>query len=58
MLWIRRDIEAEQVPVQSADLTAVVMRLPDRLVLVVSVYVEGNNMGALRDTTSKLHQLI
>src|ERR1700712_3042453 len=35
MLWIRRDIEAEQVPVQSPDLTAAILRLPDRSILVV-----------------------
>ena len=58
MLWIRKDIEAEQVPVQSADLTAAVLRLPDRLVLVVSVYVKGKDTEALQDTTGKLHQLI
>ena len=36
MLWIRKDIEAEQVPMQSSDLTAAVLRLPDRSILVVS----------------------
>src|SRR5258706_16452575 len=30
MLWIRKDIEVEQVSVQSSDLTAAVLRLPDR----------------------------
>jgi hypothetical protein len=58
MMWVRRDIELEQIPVQSADLTAVVLQLPDRSVLVVSVYIEGNNVEALLDTVSKLHQLI
>lgn len=58
MMWVRRDIEAEQVPVQSADLTAVVLRLPDRSILVVSVYAEGNNKEELLDITFKLHQLI
>jgi hypothetical protein len=58
MLWIRKDIEAEQVPVQSPDLTAAILRLPDRAILVLSVYVEGQNEEALRDTTSNLHQLI
>jgi hypothetical protein len=58
MLWIRKDIEAEQVPVQSADLTAALLRLPDRTVLVVSVYVEGNNPQALRDMLYKANQLI
>lgn len=58
MLWIRKDIEAEQVPVQSSDLMAAVLRLPDRSILVVSVYVEGDDTEALLDTTGKLHQLI
>jgi hypothetical protein len=58
MLWIRKDIEAEQVPVQSSDLTAAVLRLPDRAILIVSVYVEGKNEAALLNTTRKLHQLI
>ena len=57
MLWIRKDIEIEQIPVQSADLTAVVLRLPDRSILVVSVYVQGNDTEALIDTTEKLRQL-
>lgn len=58
MLWIRKDIEAEQVPVQSCDLTAAVLRLTDRAVLTVSVYVEGQDEEALLDTTSKINQLI
>jgi hypothetical protein len=58
MLRIRKDIEAEQVPVQSFDLTAAVLRIPDRSILVVSVYVEVQDEEALLDTTSKLHQII
>src|SRR5258706_1607965 len=58
MLWIRKDIEVEQVPVPSSDLTAAVLRLPDRSILVVSVYVEGQDADALRNTTCKLHHLI
>ena len=58
MLWIRKDIEAEQVRVQSADLTAAVLRLPDRSVLVVLVDVEGQNGEALVESISKLDQLI
>lgn len=58
MIWVRRDIEVEQIAVQSPDLTAVVLQLPDRSVLVVSVYVEGHNTEAPLDTASKLHQLI
>jgi len=58
MLWIRKDIEAEQVSVQSPDLTAAVLRLPDRSILVVSVYIEPYYVEALLDTRSKLHHLI
>jgi hypothetical protein len=58
MLWIRKDIEAEQMPIQSPDLTAAVLRLPDRAMLVVSVYVEGENTAALLDAIEMLHQLI
>lgn len=58
MLWIRKDIEAEQVPIQSPDLTAAILRLPDRSMLVVSVYIEGEDTTALLDAMEKLHQLI
>jgi hypothetical protein len=53
MLWIRKNLEAKQVPVQSSDLTAAVLRLPDRSMLVVSVYVEGENTAVLLDMTKK-----
>lgn len=58
MLWIRRDIEAEQVTVQSPDVTVAVLRLQDQSILAVSVYVEGQSEEALGDTINKLHQLI
>jgi hypothetical protein len=47
MLWVHKDLEAEQVAVASSGLTAAVLRLPDRAVLVVSVYVPGNDAEAL-----------
>jgi hypothetical protein len=43
MLWIRRELEAEQVPIPSPGLTGAIIRFPERDVLVVSVYVEGRN---------------
>lgn len=58
MLWVRRDIEAEQIPVPSADLTAAVLRLAERDVMVVSVYVEGRDEEALASATGQLHGLI
>ena len=37
MTWVHRNIEAKQVPVDHADVTAVLVRLPSRLILVFSV---------------------
>ena len=39
MLWVNKEVEAEQVPIESSDMTGAIIRLLDRLVLVVSVYV-------------------
>jgi len=39
MLWVNKDLEAEQVQIQSPDVTAATVRLPDRIVLAASVYV-------------------
>lgn len=58
MLWVRRDIECEQVEVPSADLTVALLRLPDRSVLVASVYVEGGNTLALSQTMDLLGEAI
>lgn len=58
MLWVRRDIEAEQMPVPSADLTAAVLRLPERDMLVVSVYVQGKDAEMLVAAMDILHGLI
>ena len=50
MLWVSKDAEAEQVPIQSPDMTAAVIHLPGRPVLVLSVYVLPVDSKALRDT--------
>jgi hypothetical protein len=54
MLWINKDIEAEQVPVDSPDMTAAIIQLPERMVLVVSVYVPVVDVQALRNTCETL----
>jgi hypothetical protein len=54
MLWINKEIEAEQVPIESLDLTAAVIRLPERLIFMASVYVEGGNASALDDACNHL----
>jgi hypothetical protein len=58
MLWIRKDLEAEQVPIDSPDMTAAVIRLPGRRVLVLSVYVQGQEPRALRETCGQIGRVI
>lgn len=58
MLWIRKDLEVEQVAVESSDLTAALITLPGRRLLVVSVYVEGKNPQALTSACSLLRKAI
>jgi hypothetical protein len=38
---VNKEVEAEQVPIDSPDVKAAVVRLPDRLVFTASVYVPG-----------------
>ena len=58
MLWVNKDIEAEQVAIESPDLTAAVIRLPGRLIFMASVYVEGGKPSALDDACDRLRKAI
>ena len=58
MLWVNKDVEAEQVPIESLDLTAAVIRLPERLIFMASVYVEGGDAAALDDACDRLRKAI
>jgi hypothetical protein len=58
MMWVNKMLEVEQISVASSDITAVVIKLPDRSILAASVYVEGKNQEALLDAIGKLHQMI
>lgn len=58
MLWVRRDVECEQIDVPSFDITAALLRLPTRSIVVASVYVEGKNADALETAVGLLSQLI
>jgi hypothetical protein len=49
MLWANRDLEAEQIHTDLPDLTAAVIRLDQRIVLVASVYVAGQDEEALQE---------
>ena len=58
MLWIRSDLEADQIPVKSADITAARIRLPDRELLMASVYVAVGDPRALEDAIAEMDNLI
>ncbi|RKK50681.1 hypothetical protein BFJ69_g18028, partial [Fusarium oxysporum] len=58
MLWVSREVEAEQVSIEYPDVTAAVIRLPDRLVFTASVYIPGGDAQALQDTCGKLGRAI
>ncbi|KAJ5471428.1 hypothetical protein N7530_008785 [Penicillium desertorum] len=58
MLWVNKDIEAEQVAIESPDLTAAVIRLPERLIFMASVYVEGGDASALDDACDHLRKAV
>jgi hypothetical protein len=58
MLWVNKDVEAEQVPIESPDLAAAVIRLPERLIFMALVYVEGGDAAALDDAYDRLRKAI
>lgn len=58
MLWVNKDVEAEQVLIESPDLTAAVIQLPQRLIFMASVYVEHGDAQALHDTCNHLRKAI
>ena len=58
MLWIRKDIELEQIPIQSSDLTAVILYFAERHVMVVSVYMEPGGAEELKESLELLDNAI
>ncbi|KAJ6437636.1 endonuclease/exonuclease/phosphatase [Purpureocillium lavendulum] len=58
MLWARNDLDAEQLSIESPDMTAALLRLPDRLILMFSVYVQGIEEQALRESCDTLRRVI
>jgi hypothetical protein len=58
MFWIRKDLEVRQIPVDSADITAAVLHLPDRSILLVSLYVPKADLAALQRTLQLLQHAI
>ncbi|KAK8000511.1 reverse transcriptase [Apiospora arundinis] len=58
MLWVSKEVEAEQVPIESPDITAAVVRLPEHAILVASVYVPVEDPPALQEACRKLRTAI
>jgi len=58
MLWVNKDVEAEQISVDSPDTTAAIIRLPDRVLLVASVYVPGGDARALKEACENIHKVV
>ncbi|KZL63634.1 reverse transcriptase [Colletotrichum tofieldiae] len=59
LLWVNNDVEAEQIPVTSPDITAAVVRLPDRRLPASSVGVyAGAETGNAQQACGLLRQAI
>ena len=58
MLWVNKEAEAEQVRIESPDMIAAIVRLYERQVLVVSVYISGGDPQALRSSCNILYKVI
>ena len=58
MLWVNKEVEAEQIPIDSPDMTVAIIRLPGRQVLVASVYVPCADPQALRDSCNNLRKAV
>ena len=58
MLWVNKEVEAEQIPIDSPDMPVATIRLTGRQVLVASVYVPCADPQALRDSCNNLRKAV
>jgi hypothetical protein len=58
MLWINKDVEAEQVLIKSPDLIVAVIQLPKQLIFMASIYIEGGDAHTLCDACNHLYKAI
>jgi exonuclease III len=58
MLWVNKEVDAEQVRIEPPDMTAAIVRLHERQLLVVSVYIPGGNPRVLRESCNTLRKVI
>ena len=57
MLWINSKLDAEQIPVASPDITAALVTLPTRRILIASVYIASNDQESRTSTFAHLRRL-
>lgn len=55
---MNKEVDVEQVRIESPDMTAATVRLHERQLLVVSVYIPGGNPQVLRESCSILSKVI
>jgi hypothetical protein len=58
MLWIRKDLDSEQIPIQLPDITAALLHLTDRSIFIVSSYLEPVNPKGLLQTITQLRTAV
>ena len=58
IIWTRSDLEVEQIRIESFDVMAVVMQLPQGAILLISVNVQGSDPEALRVAILNINQAI
>ncbi len=58
MLWVDKETEAEQIQVDSSDITAAIIRLPGKMVLVISAYVPCIDVTALEESCENIRKTV
>jgi ribonuclease HI len=54
LIWVHKDIHARQIPVASPDLTAVLIKIQERTILAISVYIPPIGPAARQDLTLRI----
>ena len=54
MLWVNTALNTTQIPIQSPDITAAYIKLPERSILVASIYIEPANQDLLQQALTHL----
>ena len=54
MIWVRQDLKTKQIPVGSADLTAITVQLANRIILAISVYIPRDGTDHATELVDRL----